>query len=156
MERAPARSVDGVRSEAVPQVEPDRSPGLEPGLKIADVAARTGLSKDTLRYYEKAGLIEAVDRSVGGQRRYAATDLAWLEFLLRLRVTGMPIATMRRFAELRRDGDSTIADRLTLLEEHRDTVERHVADLQLHLARLIEKIDLYEGMLHQRAGTDTP
>ena len=142
-------------SEALHPPEPDRSPGPVPGLAIAEVAARTGLSKDTLRYYEKAGLIEAIDRSGGGQRRYAAGDLAWLEFLLRLRATGMSIADMQRFAELRRGGDSTVADRLALLHEHRVTVERHVADLQNHLASLTEKINHYEGLLHERAGTDT-
>jgi len=68
------------------------------GLAIAEVVERTGLSRDTLRYYEKAGLIDAVDRSRGGQRRYVSGDLAWLEFLLRLRATGMSIADMQRFA----------------------------------------------------------
>jgi len=88
-------------------------------LPIAEVVERTGLSRDTLRYYEKAGLIDAVDRSSGGQRRYASADLAWLEFLLRLRATGMAIADMQRFAELRGGGGRTIADRLTLLRQHR-------------------------------------
>ena len=107
-------------TEDVPTYPPWR-PGA--GLPIAEVVERTGLSRDTLRYYEKAGLIDAVDRSSGGQRRYASADLAWLEFLLRLRATGMSIADMQRFAELRRGGDRTIADRLTLLWEHRIGVE---------------------------------
>lgn len=103
----------------------------------------------------KSGLIEAVDRSSGGQRRYASGDLAWLEFLLRLRATGMSIADMQRFAELRRGGDRTIADRLTLLREHRIGVERHIADLHNHLAALARKIDLYESLLDEHGGTDT-
>lgn len=73
-------------------------------LPIAAVAQRTGLSAHTLRYYEKAGLVESVGRNAGGQRRYAAADLEWLMFLLRLRTTGMSIADMQRFAELRRAG----------------------------------------------------
>jgi DNA-binding transcriptional MerR regulator len=92
------------------------------GLPIAEVAQRTGLSKDTLRYYEKAGLVEAVERSSGGQRRYATADLDWLAFLLRLRATGMPIADMQRFAELRKQGDASIAERLALLSRHLATV----------------------------------
>ncbi len=72
------------RHEGPAEPQPVESPN--PGLPIAEVARRTGLSKDTLRYYEKAGLIEAVKRSSGGQRRYAANDLDWLTFLLRLRL----------------------------------------------------------------------
>jgi hypothetical protein len=102
LERTPARTVCGVNSMATEDVptHPPWRPGA--GLPIAEVVERTGLSRDTLRYYEKAGLIDAVDRSSGGQRRYASADLAWLEFLLRLRATGMSIADMQRFAELRR------------------------------------------------------
>lgn len=129
---------------------------LVAGLPIAEVAERTGLSRDTLRYYEKAGLVEAVDRSSGGQRRYAAEDLAWLEFLLRLRATGMSISDMQRFAELRRDGDRTIAARLSLLREHRAEVERRITDLREHLSALAHKIDHYEGVLDEYAGTDNP
>lgn len=136
--------------------EPDRlasAPGA--GLPISEVAQRTGLSPDTLRYYEKAGLIQAVDRSSGGQRRYAMSDLAWLQFLLRLRATGMSIADMQRFAELRRDGERSTADRLNLLNRHRAEVEQRVADLQEHLHALAEKIHHYEGLLHEQAGADT-
>ena len=66
-------------SPAANPVEPDPKGVPDPGLPIAEVAQRAGLSKDTLRYYERAGLIEAVDRSLAGQRRYATTDLDWLE-----------------------------------------------------------------------------
>jgi len=118
------------------------------------VAERTGLSRDTLRYYEKAGLITAVGRTSGGQRRYAAGDLDWLAFLLRLRATGMPIADMRRFAELRRAGDASVPDRVALLAGHRTAVEAHVAALQGHLAALSDKIDHYEQLLAGRTGTD--
>ncbi len=72
------------------------------GLPIAEVAQRTGLSSDTLRYYEKTGLIAGVRRTADDQRRYEADDLDWLTFLLRLRDTGMSIANMKLFASLRR------------------------------------------------------
>ncbi len=126
--------------------------GTTAELSIAEVAERTGLSRDTLRYYEKAGLINAIDRSSGGRRRYAAGDLAWLQFLLRLRATGMSIADMQRFAELRRGGDDTIADRLELLQTHRIGFERHVADLQNHLVALAHKINHYQSLLDEQAG----
>jgi DNA-binding transcriptional MerR regulator len=123
-------------------------------LPIAEVAERTGLSKDTLRYYEKAGLIEAVDRSSGGQRRYAAADLDWLAFLLRLRATGMSIADMQRFAQLRKQGEASIADRLALLSRHHDDVTQQIAALHGHLQALDTKIDHYEEQLDKRTGMD--
>lgn len=130
--------------------QPDAGPGPERGLSIADVAERTGLSRDTLRYYEKAGLIGRVDRSTGGRRRYATKDLDWLTFLLRLRATGMPISGMQRFAELRRAGESSMHDRLQLLVGHRGDVAQRIAELEGHLVALDAKIDHYRQLLEQR------
>ena len=116
-------------------------------LTIAEVAARTGLSADTLRYYEKAGLISPVGRSAGGQRRYAADDMAWIEFLLRLRETGMSIAEMQQFAELRRGGTTTVAARLALLRQHRHRLSERIRRLQASGAALDEKISYYQTLL---------
>src|SRR5262245_14375503 len=130
-------------------------PDQEPSLSIADVSERTGLSHDTLRYYEKAGLIERVGRTTGNQRRYEAADLAWLEFLLRLRETGMPIADMQRFAQLRARGEASLADRLAMLREHRAAVADRIRALRRNAAALDDKIDHYERLLHERQpGTD--
>lgn len=114
----------------------------EPTLTIAQVAERTGLSHDTLRYYEKAGLIEHVGRTTGNQRRYQAADLAWLEFLLRLRETGMSIADMQRFARLRAAGNVTVPDRLAMLREHRAELADRIRALRRNAATLDAKIDL--------------
>lgn len=116
-------------------------------LPIAEVARRTGLSADTLRYYEKAGLIDSVRRTAGGVRRYAAADMDWLAFLLRLRDTGMSIADMQRFAVLRREGDTSVAERLALLREHRDGVDRRIRSLQENNRALDNKIAHYEKLL---------
>jgi DNA-binding transcriptional MerR regulator len=126
----------------------------EETLSIAEVAARTGLSADTLRYYERADLIQPVDRSAGGQRRYAAADMAWLEFLLRLRATGMSIANMQRFGALRRGGDDTVGERLDLLRVHRAVVERQIEGLRTNVAALTNKIGYYEDLLDQQAGRE--
>lgn len=126
----------------------------EPTLTIAQVAERTGLSHDTLRYYEKAGLIERVGRTTGNQRRYDAADLAWLEFLLRLRETGMPIAEMQRFATLRARGDATVPDRLAMLREHRAGLEDRIRALRRNAATLDDKIDHYERLLDQPGSDD--
>ncbi|MFF7355356.1 MULTISPECIES: MerR family transcriptional regulator [Streptomyces] len=129
----------------------------EPSLTIAQVAERTGLSHDTLRYYEKAGLIERVGRTTGNQRRYDTADLAWLEFLLRLRETGMSIADMQCFARLRAEGDTTVADRLAMLREHRADLAGRIRALRRNAAALDDKIDHYERLLHERqTGTDGP
>jgi DNA-binding transcriptional MerR regulator len=109
-------------------------------LTIEQVAQRSGLSAHTLRYYERVGLLDPIGRSTSGHRRYAAKDLAWLEFLTRLRTTGMPIRHMQRFADLRRRGDATLAERCVLLEEHRRAVQANIDDLQRNLETISMKI----------------
>lgn len=116
-------------------------------LTIAEVAERTGLSAHTLRYYERAGLIDPIARSAAGRRRYAASDLDWVALLLRLRDTGMSIADMRRFAELRRGGDDTVADRLALLRAHRTRLEGRIRGLRATGRALDDKIAYYEKLL---------
>ncbi|WP_188197360.1 MerR family transcriptional regulator [Nonomuraea sp. SYSU D8015] len=116
-------------------------------LTIAEAADRTGLSPDTLRYYEKAGLVSPAGRSAGGQRRYATADLAWIDFLLRLRDTGMSIADMQQFAELRRQGNATVADRLALLRHHRAHLDDRIRRLQTNGQALDDKIRHYERLL---------
>lgn len=116
-------------------------------LPIAVVARQTGLSAHTLRYYEKVGLVPSVSRNSGGQRRYAAADLDWLTFLLRLRTTGMSISGMQHFAQLRRGGQATAAARLTLLRDHAETVRVHIEELQASLAHVVTKVGCYEEML---------
>ncbi len=141
-------------STAARAAEPQPVESPEPGLSIEEVAQHTGLSKDTLRYYERAGLIEAVERSSGGRRRYSAKDLDWLAFLLRLRATGMSIADMRRFAELRRAGESSVAARLELLSTHRAEVKQHILALRGDLRAVQSKIANYQSLLEEQTGTD--
>jgi DNA-binding transcriptional MerR regulator len=131
-------------------------PQREPTLTIAQVAERTGLSPDALRYYERAGLIERVGRTTGNQRRYAAADLAWLEFLLRLRETGMSISDMQHYAQLRAVGDATVADRLAMLREHHRDLTERIHSLQRNATALDNKINHYEELLDQQLETDTP
>lgn len=115
-------------------------------LTIEQVAERTGLSVHTLRYYERIGLLDPVDRATSGHRRYAAKDLAWIEFLIRLRATGMPIRHMQEFAVLRRQGDITIARRCALLEAHQQMVQTHIEELQRNLEAINQKIEIYHQM----------
>ncbi len=119
-------------------------------LTISEVSARTGLSQDTLRYYEKAGLIEKVGRTPSNRRYYEAVDLDWLAFLLRLRETGMSIADMRHFAQLRSTGTATVADRLAMLREHRSLLGTHIRNLRQSAKVLDTKIDHYEELLAEQ------
>ncbi|MFG3530675.1 MerR family transcriptional regulator [Streptomyces sp. NPDC047917] len=112
---------------------------------ISEVAAFTGLTAHTLRWYERIGLMPHVDRSHTGQRRFTNRDLDWLDFVGKLRLTGMPVADMVRYAELLREGEHTFEDRQELLEATRRDVITRIAELQDTLAVLDYKIDFYAG-----------
>ncbi|MFE7134167.1 MerR family transcriptional regulator [Streptomyces sp. NPDC057638] len=134
--------------------EPPRPGGREP-YTISEVAARTGLSAHTLRWYERIGLMPHVDRSHTGQRRFTDRDLEWLDLVGKLRLTGMPVADMVRFAELVRQGERTVSARRDLLVRTRVDVLERIAELRDTLAVLDYKIDFYSDAL-ERAETTTP
>ncbi|MFI9200520.1 MerR family transcriptional regulator [Streptomyces sp. NPDC053048] len=110
---------------------------------ISEVAEYAGLSAHTLRWYERIGLMPHVDRSHTGQRRYTDRDLDWLDLVGRLRLTGMPVADMVRYAELVRQGDHTFPERERLLSAHREDVRARLAELRSTLEVLDYKIDIY-------------
>ena len=97
---------------------------------IAEAAHRSGLSIDTLRYYERIELIDPPARDSGGRRAYSEEDLAWLGFLTKLRTTGMPIRMMREYARLRHQGSATFGRRKQILVEQRTEVLERIAELQ--------------------------
>ncbi|MCM3016644.1 MerR family transcriptional regulator [Priestia megaterium] len=119
---------------------------MENLFSIQQVASMTGLSTHTLRYYEKIGLIENVQRDQTGYRQYTDVDLAWIQFLIRLRVTGMPMLKMKQFSDLRQKGDSTITARKELLEEHYKDVLGKIEELELNSQRIEEKIAHYKKL----------
>jgi DNA-binding transcriptional MerR regulator len=106
-----------------------------------------GFSLDTLRYYERVGLLDGIDRAPSGHRRFRDQDLEWLGVLRCLRDTGMPIAQMRRYAELARGGQATLAERMRLLTEHDARVGEQIALLQAQREHLRDKIDWYRSQL---------
>ncbi|WP_315810666.1 MULTISPECIES: MerR family transcriptional regulator [unclassified Bradyrhizobium] len=114
-------------------------------MKIGELAKRSGLSAYTIRYYERIGLLPYADRDHSRQRDYDASILIWIEFLGRLKTTGMPIRDMLRYAALRERGVGTEPERRDLLEQHRERVRAHVADLQACLLVLDTKIAGYAG-----------
>jgi DNA-binding transcriptional MerR regulator len=120
------------------------------GLTIAEAADQTGLTAHTLRYYERDGLLlDRVDRSSSGHRRYTERDLTWITLITRLRSTGMPIRDVKRYAALVRAGDGNEQERLDLLRSHREQVDRQLAEVTGHLRAIDYKIALYEGKVEQ-------
>ena len=113
----------------------------------AQAVELTGFSLDTLRYYERIGLLDPVHRAVGGHRRYTEDDLEWLDFLRCLRGTGMPIAKMKEFADQVRAGADTYAERLALLEEHDRMVSAQMAVLEEQRGKVRFKISFYREAL---------
>ena len=112
-------------------------------MKIGELAKRSGLTAHTIRYYERIGLLPYADRDQSSRRDYDALILIWIEFLSRLKTTGMPIREMLRYAALRRCGAATETERREMLEQHRERVRTHVAELQACLLVLDTKIADY-------------
>jgi DNA-binding transcriptional MerR regulator len=129
------------------EIVSQRDTATASGLSIDATAERTGISRHTLRYYERIGLLPPVTRASSGHRRYTDDDLGWILFLTLLRETGMPIRDMQRFVDLTRAGDDTIAQRVALLVEHRGELLATLDRLNHHLHALDHKIGVYEGIL---------
>ncbi|GAA2541298.1 MerR family transcriptional regulator [Winogradskya consettensis] len=110
-----------------------------------EISEKTGFSLDTLRYYERIGLLENVSRTAGGQRIFTDNDIAWLSILRCLRDTGMPIAQMRRYAELSRD-TTTVTERRELLEDHDTQIGHRIDELILQRTHIREKIRYYQSV----------
>jgi len=119
-------------------------------LTIQEVAQATGLSAHTLRYYERVGLIHPIGREENTHRRYTADDVGWIDFLTKLRATGMSIKDMQKYAELQRRGDETLPERIEMLKSLRDTVEAHMEELNEHLKLIYYKIDIYQKIVTEK------
>lgn len=113
-------------------------------LTIQEVTRATGLSAHTLRYYERIGLIHPIERAQNTRRRYTADDVGWIDFLLKLRATGMSIRDMQKYANLQRQGDESLPERLEMLKSLRDRVEAHIDELNEHLRLIYYKIEIYQ------------
>jgi DNA-binding transcriptional MerR regulator len=125
-------------------------------LTIQETASLTGLSVHTLRYYERIGLIHPIPRKNNRHRLYRAEDIGWIEFILRLRATGMPISKMQRYAQLRHAGDQrdSVSERKAMLEQHALTVEAEIASLTETLAYLRTKVQVYADIEKKLAATE--
>ncbi len=109
---------------------------------IGDFSKLTNLSIHTLRYYEKENLISP-ERNSANRRRYTENDVKWVEFIKRLKDTGMPVKEIKHYSELRSKGDSTLAERMEMLIQHRQFLNEQISKLQEHQLKLNDKIDFY-------------
>ncbi len=109
------------------------------------MAERTGVTIDTLRYYEREGLIVGIARSNNGHRRYRQSDVTWIGVLRCLRETGMTIDQLRRYCELGQQGSGTEPERIEMLAEHREQVEAQIAIGQEALRPIDHKLAHYKG-----------
>jgi len=121
----------------------------KPHLSPAQMADQTGVNIDTLRYYEREGLINTIERSPSGHRRYSADDVLWVQVLRCLRDTGMTIEQLRQYCNLGEQGDHTQPQRMQLLEQHRDTVLQQIQQLQESIKLIDHKIDFYKTAINQ-------
>jgi DNA-binding transcriptional MerR regulator len=116
-------------------------------MRIGELAARSGRTIHTIRWYEAQRLMPGVTRAAGGQRVYGEQHVGWLELLQRLRRTGMSIREMREFATLVKQGDATIQARAEFLELHRKQVDAEIVELTDSLRLIDRKIKFYRDKM---------
>jgi MerR family transcriptional regulator, aldehyde-responsive regulator len=114
-------------------------------MKIAEVSERYTISVDTLRYYERIGLIPPVQRNVSGIRDYCELDLRRVEFIKCMRSAGLPVEVLIEYIALVQQGDNTIEARKEILIEQRDLLATRMKEMQKTLDLLNHKIEVYEN-----------
>ena len=114
-------------------------------MTIKEVSEKYGISQDTLRYYERVGLIPTVARTSGGIRNYDEDALGWVENAICMRSAGVPIEALIEYVKLYQEGDSTIQARLELLQEQLTGLEEQKANIEATIKRLNYKISCYEN-----------
>lgn len=118
-------------------------------ITIGELATLTGLSAHTLRFYEKAGVLQAAKRADSGHRRYNSQDMVLLQFVLRLKQTGMPLTEIRDYVQLMADGDMSLDERLTMLKLHRQRLAIKMSELAENASALDDKIRIYQQRIRK-------
>ena len=118
---------------------------------VGEMAKKLGVTSYTLRYYDKEGLLPFVERSENGIRMFKESDFKWLSIIECLKKTGMPLKDIKRFVDWCMEGDHTIGQRLSLIDQQRDVVREQIAQLEQTLSILEYKHWYYETA--QAAGT---
>lgn len=119
-------------------------------MTIAEVSKKVNLSADTLRYYERIGLIPEVNRTESGIRNYTEEDLGWIEFSKCMRNAGMSIEALIEYIKLYKKGDVTLEARKQLLISQKDVIKERLEEIQNTFDRINYKIKNYEKLLVER------
>ncbi len=119
-------------------------------MTIAEVCARFELSQDTLRYYEKIGLIPTIQRRTSGIRNYNEEDCKWIEFIKCMRSAGLTIEFLSEYVRLFKEGESTLEKRRQILIEQREQLRDHMNEMQNTLDRLDRKVERYDTLVREK------
>ena len=114
-------------------------------MTISEVSKKNEISADTLRYYERIGLLPPVPRTKSGLRNYDDESCGWIEFIKCMRSAGLPIEVLIEYVSLFRQGDETVSVRKDILVEQREIIHKKIVEMQKTLERLDYKISLYEN-----------
>lgn len=146
-----------INDETQPQPAITKPQQASAQLSIGEVAERLGLSVHSLRFYEREGLMLTlkVSRDGGGRRRYSEVDVEWLRICICLRASGMPIAQIRRFADLVRLGPGNEQERLAILKEHQQRVVDQMQHLNECLDVITNKANVYENYISSTISSST-
>jgi DNA-binding transcriptional MerR regulator len=116
-------------------------------MTIAEVCGKYGLTADTLRYYEKIGLLPRVGRTSGRIRNYTDYDCNWIEFIKCMRGAGVSVNVLLKYVQLFEQGDATAVERKQMLIGERDRISAKIAEMQAALTRLNFKVDRYDKVI---------
>ena len=114
-------------------------------MTIKEVSTKYDISQDTLRYYEKVGIIPPVQRTAGGIRNYSEDDIGWIKMAKCMRKAGLSIDALSKYVHMYEKGDSTISDRLELLKMQKNVLEERKEEIESTLQLLEHKISIYEN-----------
>lgn len=123
-------------------------------MNIKKFSKISGISPHTLRYYEKIGIFQEINRNSSGHRKYTEKDVLWAEFINRLKDTGMPLEQIKKYADLRKQGDHTANARMSLLIQHASELEKKLSEEKQHLNKIQEKIRFYEKLIKGEISLD--
>lgn len=113
-------------------------------MTIKEVSEKFDISQDTLRYYERVGMIPPVNRTAGGIRDYNENDLNWVKFAKCMRSAGLQVEAIVEYLKLYREGDATVQARIELLKEQRERLMEQKNEIDTALAKINDKISIYE------------
>lgn len=116
---------------------------------IKDVSKKTGITSHTLRFYEKKGVLPYAERNENGIRLYDQSSIDWIETILALRSTGIPLAEIKEYVELHKNGDQTLQQRKEIMTEHKLRVEKQMLQLIKTLEKINYKMALYDMQLEE-------